>query len=242
MPPGAIVCVDCGYNQDLGRKMETQVESVGTPPTGVVSRRRLGKAARKRRALGLVATGLNLLFWGVLVNSAAVVLAFVWALGTAHGEFDPVGPFVCGLVLFVGSLLHIAGRILCLNVPRESQAKAVIVTAVILELIAMLTDVASAVFELPEILEIVGPFLHLPAIVVFLLFLKQLARYVKNSDLAHDAQLLINGGLALLVLGPGIALTCVGAPFVVGVAIYLLIRYVRLLRGLYYEVLYASDA
>lgn len=186
---------------------------------------------------------------------AALVVKFA-------GVFLPMPRVILALAAlggFVGSLLHIAGWILCLTVPRQSGAKGLIVTAVILQLIVPLIGVAPAPRGLPlavyVVLDLADSLLWLTAIVVFLFFLKRLGRYLKRSDVADEAQFLIYGVLGLvafILIGPAVTTqfvyvialllklaTCV---VVIGAAIYLLIRYLRLLEGLRHALLRASEA
>ena len=255
MPQGAIVCIHCGYNQKSGQKMETEAAPAGPPPTRPVSRAPSGGPARKRGALALLATASLLLYWGALLVCAALVVKFA-------GVFLPMPRVILALAAlggFVGSLLHIAGWILCLTVPRQSGAKGLIVTAVILQLIVPLIGVAPAPRGLPlavyVVLDLADSLLWLTAIVVFLFFLKRLGRYLKRSDVADEAQFLIYGVLGLvafILIGPAVTTqfvyvialllklaTCV---VVIGAAIYLLIRYLRLLEGLRHALLRASEA
>jgi len=264
MPAGAVVCIQCGYNQKLGRKMQTEAGPLRAPRTDGISGAPLGRRARRRRALSLLAKGLSLVYWGVLLACARQ------AVDLASGLL-PMPPVIVQAAVLAGltaSLLQIAGRILCLYVPRESHAAGLILASVVLELIPVLILLlmlsGAAVFDLPPalyaVLGLAASLSGLTAILVFLLFLKRLGRYRERSDLADEAQWLIIAGVVLAgsVLSVSIVVfvlsgTAVGVlfllplalafPFVfLAVIIYLVIRYLRLLRDLHHAVLRASKA
>jgi ribosomal protein L40E len=276
MPPGAIVCIQCGYNQRLGRKMETQVGPSAPAPADAALGARLAARRGKARAFSLVAKGVTLLYWAVLLQCAAVValVASVWLLPALRVSAALRVILVAALVaILVGSLMQIAGRILCLFVPRQSRARGLIVASVLLELVNILLNI---LFNLPGdllnlppqsylVLELAGRLSWFAAMLVFFWFFKRLGRYLKRPEVADEAQWLINASLGLgacllivvfgraflfyylVRLGPG-GLPCLLVPLqfvlglvLIGVIIYMLIRYLRLLTSLHHALLRASE-
>ena len=194
MPQGAIVCVQCGYNQQLGRKMETvhETEEPAAPQGGLASAPHQAEPAKG--SLSLVALGLNLILLGIVIICLMPLLIFLVAF------VAPLRPLVvlAPLGMIGGSLLGIVGRVLCLSVPKASGAKELIIAAIIIEFAALGISVAEMVTTLSQVVNMVGGLLSLAATVTFLLFLKRLAVYLRRSDLAQRAQTLIAGGVCLL--------------------------------------------
>ena len=144
MPPGAIVCIDCGYNQKLGRKIVTEVVRVGTPAMDAFPGTRPGKPEGSERALSFVATGMEVLWWATLVDCAArVLITLVWVLTPGWSRSPtlrltaPLAP--AGLV---GAPFYIVGLACCLCVPRQSRAKGLVLASVAVELAGMLIGYA----------------------------------------------------------------------------------------------------
>jgi hypothetical protein len=210
-----------------------------------------------------------ILYWAALANCAALVVALT-------SIFVPTPLVILRLAAWavhVASVLHVAGWLLCLSVPRESRAKGLIVTAVILQLIAVVIGFTPRAAGLPRALDAVlalaDLLVWLAAVVVFLLFLKRLGRYLNRPEVSEEAQSLMYGVLGLVAfvvmmaalgayLGHTIAdsggvaarpglftlsgllrfATCVA---MIGAAIYLLIRYLRLLESLHHGVVRAGE-
>ena len=194
MPQGAIVCMQCGYNQKLGRKMETvhESEEPDVAEGGLASAPH--QAAPAKGSLSLVALGLNLILLGIAIVCLMPLLIFL-AVFVA-----PLRPLlvIVPLGMIGGSLLGIVGRVLCLTVPKASGAKELIIVAIIMEFGALGISVAGMVTTVSQVVDMVGGLLSLAATVAFLLFLKRLADYLRRSDLAQRAQTLIVGGICLL--------------------------------------------
>jgi hypothetical protein len=163
-----------------------------------------------------VSTGYKLVFWSLIVYIATFIIAVVafvvlimkviQAVRAAGGgggpppawfwdDFRTILYIALGLYAF-GVLLTLLGRIMCLAVPQESgAAKPLITVSVVLEVIAV---IASAVItadmggnaiaqEVKQALAIVSAGATVVAIVLFLLFTKSCAEYVRRPDLARRA-------------------------------------------------------
>jgi len=239
---------------------------LGRPRPRRLSRPPLDAPDRTQRARVLVAAGLSLVYWGVVLSFAGHAVIFPSIL-LPTPEWIVAGAL---LAWAGGGLLSVAGPIACLYVPRESRAAGLILTSVVLEIVSLLIGFFAAGADgdnLPPALEgglrIAGWLSGLAAIVVFLLFLRRLGRYLKRSELAYEARWLIVAGLVLagfVVIVPvilaltapvifflsgseagGLLLLLPLSVLVYGVLlaamIYVLIRYLRLLTDLRHALL-----
>jgi hypothetical protein len=136
-------------------------------------------------------------------------------------------------------------------VPKESSARALILAVVIMEPLAVLISFGLV----PGIYRHAAYILSGAATVVFIFFLKQLAGYLKRSDLADQALSLITGGICavgisilagfvagMLAAVIGTFNVVIGLGYLAGLifliyAIYLVVQYVTLLRSLRQEIL-----
>lgn len=138
MPPGAIVCVHCGYSQKLGRKITAEQGPADKPATGASSAPgsigptpQSGSAAHlaavwefiwpKKASLRTVAMGLNLLLWGWLLSVIMFVLPALLPFVLTQAVFSVVIALL-PVLRIVPSLLRIVGWIQCLHVPEKSRA------------------------------------------------------------------------------------------------------------------------
>ncbi len=212
MSPGAILCVACGYNQQSGRQLQTRHEPEDAAEGGALSAGGLPRKGQAKGAMNVVALGLGLLYWALLLLFGSVLLAAVCLIGSFAVEALMLGMVVvvCGLI--VALAMNAVGWLLCLAVPSQTGAKGLIIASLVLTIAAVLSPFVIApaiVAELEGSLDprivvllagLVGPVLILAANISFLLFLRQLAEYVRRSDLAEKAQLVIQVMLLQIVV------------------------------------------
>jgi hypothetical protein len=163
-------------------------------------------------AWNVVRIGLGLMFWGSIAASALSVLfaglvMLAFQLDRAAGRVAPealviVAYLLIGLMLLVGLLVFI-GQCLCIAVPPESKARGLaissaagIVVLVVLSagfLVLRMVLFRGGVFAdefTTRILPLVGMILFLMAgtttHVLFILFLKTVARYFSNAELVQS--------------------------------------------------------
>lgn len=139
MPQQAVLCINCGYNKKLGRKVETQTASA----TPLAAGRAAAEPGGRPGALKLVATGLTLVLAGIVLSC---LLVLVWLASSRL----PALARIAGILpraMIVAYLLGIVGRFLCLNVPKQARAEGLIIAALVLEVAALLMP-----FLLPTLL------------------------------------------------------------------------------------------
>ncbi len=146
-----------------------------------------------------VVTGLRLVFWGVLIvilsvllgGPLSVVLLFV---------IGPFALFVIPAGVLTGTTTGLVGRCFCLSVPPKTGSHQFIYTAVICDLAAIAFSAAEFVAELPALASLVTSLLPTAAMVLFVLFLRQLANSLGEHDLAKTAGgLLVMGGILVVL-------------------------------------------
>jgi hypothetical protein len=164
-----------------------------------------------------VALGLLLLFIGlwakIVIPFVFIVLARINPMWTLPGgSFN----WILLALILASFLLDIAGRILCLWAPAEPSSLLTITCAVAIDLFVLIVSVLSFWFPLLKFLELVRPsvltwarplfshwgalvLLQLSGAVVFLLFLRWLARYVANRGLVTLNTWIIALGISLFI-------------------------------------------
>lgn len=147
-----------------------------------------------------VATGLRLVFWGILIIIFSVLLGgplsfmLVFILGPLALLVVPVG-------VLAGAATGLVGRCFCLSVPPKTGTKELIYAAVVCDLAAIAVSGLEFVVELPAIVSLATDLLPTVAIVLFVLFLRQLATHIGQHDLAKTAGgLLVVGGILVVLL------------------------------------------
>lgn len=247
-------CPSCGSPVAKG------ATKCGTCGEKIASNVRLDQPSRKHPRAGheQTAAGLEKVAIGLLLVLAGIALITISIILVTFGPIllpQLLGVRLTASILMavpyfaiVGGLLGTAGRVLCLLVPRSAGAHAFILGSVGLELAALGIGFADAAAELPAGASSFGSLCSLASLVLFVLFMKRLAAFVGQPDLAEEAQTLVTTGLLLIglfiatavitVVAPGFA--CVGGLVGLGcfiVMLMLLFRYVRLINDLRQAVL-----
>lgn len=138
---------------------------------------------------------------------------------------------IAPLLVAAGTVLSMIGRILCLSVPAQVGATGLIYGAVLFDVAALLATVSGLVGGLPD-LSAFSPLLNVIGMVLFVLFLKQLALSIGAKDCAVRASNLLNLSVGLTVV---IVLTLFLPPMgLVALVLGLLgvVLYFQLLSGL----------
>ena len=167
--------------------------------------------SRTAVSLEKVGTGLGLVYAGLCLTVFAIV--FVPLLGgLVAGPANLRTVFiVAGLLMVSGIVLDMVGRLFCLAMPAEhSGAKTIILLAVIFALIALALSLAGlaqffiAGFFLPPALTLAQTPLSITGSVLFVIFLRMVALYIRREDLARRAIVVLTLGGVLLALLMGI--------------------------------------
>ena len=99
----------------------------------------------------------------------------------------------------MATAMGLVGIILCLAVPDETIGKRIIYVAVILQAIAVLIGLTGLVVDVPAIANLVAPLLSVSALVLFLVFLRQLALHLQKPALAEQASNVLRIGVAIVI-------------------------------------------
>jgi hypothetical protein len=163
-------------------------------------------------ALRKVSTGFKLVYYGLVLVVLAVIVGIVGlavlvgaAVGGAGGQAggQAAAGGVIGLMLLVGglavigSIVGLVGRVHCLAIPDEAgSAKPMIVTSVVLEVISLLSSVVNTAdnvggnfipFQVKTVAGGLGMIFSVVAAILFLLFIRSAAEYVRRPRLADTA-------------------------------------------------------
>jgi hypothetical protein len=194
------------------------------------------------KSLKRVADGLNLVYWGIAIILLSfiggLVLLFVFA--TVWGELATIPAVLMGLGIIAGTITGLVGRIFCLDVPEATNARPLIYSAVGCDVIAMLITVVSWIPAVPEQISRIPNLLSLVATLLFIIFMKRIANFIRQPQLAERAQSLVTWGIVVFLLVLGMALLVIVAGPVAGLlglvalvlALVVFLRYVRLILDL----------
>lgn len=103
------------------------------------------------------------------------------------------------LMIIAGSVLSFIGRLKCLSVPDQCSATGVIYTAVVCDVIAIVISAASWFTELPPLASSLNALLTLTASILFIIFLKKIAAFIRDSVSEKRSSNVLNLGIATFV-------------------------------------------
>lgn len=169
-----------------------------------------------------VGSGFKTVYTGLMLKVLAVVVGLVGAIVLVGGALNAgagAGGVMGGLLVllvvvgalnFTGAVLELIGRIKCLAIPQSlASAKQLIIATVCLQAIAMIITVVGLLNALA------GPFLPLgfaaniervntvfwiASEIIFLLFIKAVARGIRRSDLVQKAGTVLTLSIILIAL------------------------------------------
>lgn len=197
-------------------------------------------ALGSEQTLQRVATGLNLVYWGigiVLVSVICTIVVSIVLQGSLEAALILIG--ICSFGVVLGIVVGFIGRVLCLAVPVQTRAQGLIYGAVAFDLLALGAHIAEVFLE-AELLDFAGNLCSLVAVILFVLFLKRVSEFVGRFDLADQAKTLLGMGCAVFVVAVLGGVMAIAAPMVmvligliiIVVAVAMLILYLRLLPDL----------
>lgn len=105
-----------------------------------------------------------------------------------------------GVLIIVASLLSLVGMGLCLTAPNEMPGKQAIYFTVALNAAGILINVASHFTTLPRLIAASPNLLAITGFVCFLMFLKEVAEFMDNSELFRQAVGALNLEIVLVVV------------------------------------------
>jgi hypothetical protein len=170
---------------------------------------------------------------------------------------------VASAIALFGNLLDLIGRLMCLSVPADCQGAPILYVSVALTGVVLLYSAFNLLSAFafvptpPPLIAAAMNFVGLAAQVLFMVFLQQLAKYVRRSDLADRAMWVLKwaiiGGVLMFVTVFGMVLgtfivgpvAMVGGCVVLIIAIFMLvvfIRYAKLLLAMKQAMYAAADS
>lgn len=157
---------------------------------------------------GVAFVYLALVAWLALI--VAIVLLGLFARGGISPGMATFINFVPLIGLAIGCFA-IYGRILCLSAPARTGAKNIITAAVALDVTAMLVTILGFLVAIPVGVAGIGNLLSMIANVLFVIFLKRLAAYCRQRELADAAKNVLQYLITCVVLG---IVMIAAAPFI----------------------------
>ena len=178
------------------------------------------------QGLRMTRAGLLTCYYGIcsmllgVIGSVLVVLVLSVAVlssqGTSPAMLLASTLFFCGVVSMGGTIVFLVGQIMCLAVPVASDARGYVMVALAMHIVWLILAVVGATFffdvnnaggvgfESGQIFSILCQVSELVGFVCFVAFLKKIALYLGQLDLASAAQsvmrLVIGVGVIFLVL------------------------------------------
>jgi len=203
LPREAVVCVNCGLDFQTGKRLQTKVKKSAKKAehSGNLAQVQRGLAFHYARLIIFLASPVVLLL-GLAVGGVAG--------GLAGGALASLIGILVALALLSTPVLGIIGSILCASVPGKSARSMILVSMSMdtasfgLGLAIILFSVTGVLSDAPGLglaLQFVQFALSVAAWVLFMTFLRRLARSMEEWGLADEAGSIIWFG-ALLVLVP----------------------------------------
>ena len=150
--------------------------------------------------LNKVPLGISLVFYGLELTALAIILMVAVPVVLA-GDLAFLIRLLFGLsILLVGAnILSFVGKALCLTAPSNMPGKQAVHAAVVLDVLAIGIQLASQFTTLPNLVTKSSNLLAIAAFVCFLLFLRQLGRFLHDDELTTKSAGLLKLGIALVV-------------------------------------------
>ncbi len=151
-----------------------------------------------------VSSGFTLVYVGFLLQVVAVVIYVVYVAGIQGGAFGVGGlqmflnmMYLCSGLAGLGQIIGLIGRFRCLAIPPQVGAKQTIVLSVVMGLVALMlallayANLYGSIFlplDVVLILEPAANVVSLIAILLFLLYTRSVAEFIRRRDLATSAR------------------------------------------------------
>jgi hypothetical protein len=143
------------------------------------------------RSLATVRNGLLLIYSGLILGILDLMASFVLGLLAAVRGIDLTAVLVAAMIVgLVASLMDLAGRFLCLSAPEKSQAQGAIYASVGCGVANLALAPGGYFLEMP-ILTAIGNLAQGCGYFLFVIFLKRLAEYIGNPQLAAKARTIL---------------------------------------------------
>ena len=170
------------------------------------------------QSLRTVATGLGLVYGGLCLFVFSVIWPFLGGLFLV--QMGPSGVFFLfastPVLMLLAILLDTIGRLLCLAMPADqSGTRPIIYVSLAFSLLALaistlkIGNLFFVLVHLPQVVDQLQAPLALLGSVLFVIFLKNLAKYVQKPDLAGRANTVLILGIVTVVAALGIVVFAV---------------------------------
>lgn len=163
--------------------------------------RTTGLAGPSTSPLKSLYRGISCVYFGLyLLVASVLVLILGTGLAGASGGIGALTSvaIIGGGMMFVGTLLGFAGRIICLDAPDDLPGRNLIFLAVTLDLIVLAIAALSWVTTPPKIADY-SNLMAIASNIIFLFFLKNVAKYLNDKQSENSATLVLNIGICVFV-------------------------------------------
>ena len=182
--------------------------------------------------------GLSLVYYGIVVLLLSLIFSFLGPLALRAG--GAAGLSLIGVAVFgvmIGAFLIFVGPLFCLTVPAETGARDLILGSVVFQFGNVIQAVLQR-FAPHAISVIAGLVLNVSGLIgaiLFVLFMRKLAQFIRRGDLADRASRVLIGVVVVAIL----AFVLLGGMFA-GFTVTVLLGFVLLIGGLIVFVMYAN--
>lgn len=165
-------------------------------------------------------TGLQLVYWGIVLMLVCFVLIIIGVVamgalggggpgGGANQMLLGLGFIIIGLALMVGGLMMLIGQCFCLTVPEQTGAKGLITAVVAIQVINLVVGfgIGAAAAVNPQGgnpvlmgVQFLSGILGLVGFFCFLYFIKKVALYINQHEIAEYAGKVIGVCAAIVVM------------------------------------------
>jgi hypothetical protein len=148
-----------------------------------------------------VPLGISLVYYSLVLMLLAIIGIFLTPFLLSGNPLLAVRAIVgLGFLIIGASVLSLLGTGLCLTAPNEMPGKEFIYFAVALDAAAVLINVASQFTTLPRLIVALPNLLAITGFVCFLVFLKHIGGFMRNSTLTGQAAGALILGIALVIV------------------------------------------
>ena len=207
---GTKICIECGLNLRSGQRVNAPVNPQKTRASPMAMRK--------------TATGLSILFWGLVFQISVVIFAIClpMLIKLAGALFSWGSVALVAVILAAGMIAYglaaiacIVGKCFCLTVPSHAVNKVIIILSVVFELQSVFLITGARVFGVSELVKAFSGLLAFVGAILFLIFVKQLAHYVGRRDLGDDAMAIIYQCIVLVCIFIGCIVMAIVGPLIV---------------------------
>jgi len=182
------------------RKRTSKRQSTGGPRKKS-TKRKSKKSSPVSLGKSYVPLGISCVYFGFLGFVFLIIVTFVLGL---LARSDPLTVYsalrVIVVLLTIANIVTTIGKVLCLTAPSRMPGKAFIYVAAGIDVTALSIGIARFFMYLPPVLVSSVNLIAVIALVCFVLFLKQLGHFMRDSEVADRAAGVLYLGISTVVL------------------------------------------